>query len=107
MVSKMSYELVFLPIAHRDMRDAAMYIADELKSPTAAANLLQEVRRQADTLHDAPYIYREYHGDPQNETIYRVMPVKNHLMFYTVDEESKTVVVHRFLYGRMDLDAIL
>ena len=103
----MLYRLEFLPIANNDIRCAAMYIADELKAPAAAANLVREVRRKIQNLRETPYLYREYRGEPQNEILYRAMPVKNYLVFYTVNEGSKTVEIHRFLYARMDLEALL
>ena len=103
----MRYKLEFLPIAEKDIRGIALYIAHELNAPVAAANLLREIRRKANSLCAMPYIYREYLGEPPNETIYRAMPVKNHIAFHTVCEESKTVEVHRVLYVRMDLDALM
>jgi len=103
----MRYKLEYLPIAEKDIRSAAMYIAEELKAPMAAANLVREIRRKADNLCDMPYMYREYHSEPQNETIYRAMPVKNYIVFYTVHEEVKTIEVHRVLYARMDIGALL
>ena len=103
----MMYQLEFLPIANNDIRSASMYIADELKAPVAAANLMREVRRKIVNLKETPYIYREYRGAPQNETIYRVMPVKNYFVFYTVNEARKTIEIHRFLYARMNLEELL
>lgn len=107
MVSLMMYKLEYLPVAERDIRNIVMYIAHELKAPEAAANLVREIRRKADNLRDMPYIYREYHGEPRNEVLFRAMPVKKYLVFYTVYEESKTVEIHRVLYARMDFNAIL
>jgi len=52
-------------------------------------------------------MYHEYYGEPKADTTYRVMSVKNYFVFYTVNEESKTVEIHRFLYVRMDLGALL
>ena len=103
----MRYNLEYLPIAERDIRGIAMYIAQELCAPVAAANLVREIRRKANNLRDMPYMYREYHGEPNNETIYRVMPVKNYIAFYTVCEERKTIEIHRVLYARIDFDALL
>jgi plasmid stabilization system protein ParE len=103
----MRYSLEYLPIAEKDIRGIALYIACELSAPVAAANLIGEIRKKANNLRDMPHISREYHGDPRNETLYRVMPVKNYLVFYTVCDESNTVEIHRVLYARMDLDALL
>jgi len=95
----MRYNLEYLPIAKKDIRGIAMYIAHELDAPVAAAKLVQEIRRMANNLCETPYMYREYHHDePRNEIVYRVMPVKNYILFYTVCEERKTVEVHRVLY---------
>ena len=103
----MKYRLEYLPIANNDIRSAAMYIAETLQAPGAAANLVREVRRKANNLRDTPYMYHEYYGEPKADTTYRVMSVKNYFVFYTVNEESKTVEIHRFLYVRMDLGALL
>jgi plasmid stabilization system protein ParE len=102
----MKYKLEYLPVAEKDIRGIAMYIANELKAPVAAANLVREIRKKANNLRDMPYMYREYRGEPQNETIYRAMPVKNYIAFYTVCEDSRTIEIHRVLYARMDIDAI-
>jgi plasmid stabilization system protein ParE len=91
----MRYSLEYLPIAKNDIRGIATYIAEELYAPSAALNLVREIRKKTDNLRDMPYMYREYHGNPRNETIYRAMPVKNYIVFYSVLEESKTISVHR------------
>jgi toxin ParE1/3/4 len=103
----MRYSLEYLPIAKSDMRGIAMYIAVELNAPLAAANLMREIRKKANKLLKMPYIYREYCGEPQNETVYKPMPVKNYIVFYVVNEESKTVEVHRVIYASMDIDFLL
>jgi plasmid stabilization system protein ParE len=33
--------------------------------------------------------------------------IKNYMMFYTINEDEKTVIVIRFLYGRRDWKNIL
>ena len=103
----MKYKLDYLQIANNDIRSCALYIAEVRQAPTAAANLVREVRKKANNLRDTPYIYPEYHGEPRNEITYRVMPVKNYLVFYTVNEDSKTIEVHRFLYAGMDIATLL
>jgi plasmid stabilization system protein ParE len=101
------YDIRVLPVAEKDIRGAAMYIALDLKAPQAAANFVREIRKKAQKLCDMPYMYREYHGEPRNETVYRAMQVKNYIVFYTVCEENKTVELHRVLYARMDISELL
>jgi plasmid stabilization system protein ParE len=103
----MKYSLEFLPIAEADIRGIALYIAHELSAPVAATNLIREIRGKANSLRDMPYMYREYFGEPRNETVYRAMPVKNYIVFYTVCEESKTALIHRILYARMNVEVLL
>ena len=103
----MRYDLEYLPIAKKDLRNAAMYIAHDLQAPMAAANLMRKIRKKADALRKTPYMYREYYGEPDSETAYRAMPVNNYLVFYVVNEDNTTVEVHRVLYVRMDIDTLL
>ena len=106
-MARKKYKVEYLPIAKKDIHSAAMYIADELCAPKASAGLVREIRRKVNNLRDMPYIYREYHGEPQNETIYRGMQVKNYIVFYAINEESKTIEIHRVLYARMDFSSLL
>ena len=103
----MKYNLEFLPITQKDIRNAAMYIAVELKAPLAAANLVREIHKKSEKLRVTPYMYREYIGEPLNDIVYRAMQVKNYIVFYTVCEENKTVEIHRVLYARMDINVLL
>ena len=103
----MPYDLEFLPLAEKDIRTAAMYIANDLKAPIAAANLVRKIRSKTNNLRKMPYMYREYREELQNETIYRAMPVKKYIVFYTVNEEKKTVEIHRVIYARTEINALL
>lgn len=103
----MKYNLEFLPIAKNDVSAIVLYIARELSAPKAAVNLAQEIRKRINRLRDMPYMYREYRGEPHTDTVYRAIPVKNYIVFYTVCEERKTVEIHRVLYARMDISTVL
>jgi plasmid stabilization system protein ParE len=103
----MKYSILYLPVAEMDIRSAAMYIATKLKAPAAAVNLVREIRKKVNVLRDMPYMYQEYRGEPQTNIIYRVMPVKNYLVFYIVFEDNKIIEIHRVLYARMDINSLL
>lgn len=98
------YNLEFLPIAKNDMLEIIKYIADELKSPVAAQNLAEEFIMSAERLCEFPYANNVYTPIKPLDFEYRRIIVKNYLMFYTVDESSKTVTIMRVIYARRDIE---
>ncbi|MBD2844370.1 type II toxin-antitoxin system RelE/ParE family toxin [Paenibacillus sp. IB182496] len=48
-----------------------------------------------------PYSCKVYQPSRDFENQYRILPVKNYLVFYVVKEQI--VEVHRILYAKMDL----
>ena len=96
------YNVVYLPTADRQLSDAIMYIARELGSPTAAEHLLDEVDRICESLADLPYRYSLYPVTFALKKEVRFVPVMNYILFYTVNEEEKTVEIWRFLHQRQD-----
>ena len=101
------YDLRYLPIAQRDMEEIILYIADVLKAPKAALDLLDEFEHGFLRLKEFPYSCRVYEPVKRLETEYRVLVIKKYLAFYTVLEKEKTVEIHRVVYGKMDLPQLL
>jgi len=102
----MLYKIDYLPIAKRDITDISGYISDELSAPKAAMDLLDAFDKAIDGLRDFPYAYRVYQPVESLENEYRRIPVKNYVVFYTVDEQKRLVEIHRVLYAKMDLTKI-
>jgi len=98
------YKLSYLPLANRDIADAVNYIADELLAPKAALDLLDSLDKSISSLKDFPYSCRVYRPVKPLEQEYRIMPVKNYAVFYTVDEQKKLVEITRVIYAKRDLD---
>ncbi len=98
------YNLEFLPIAKNDMLEIVKYIADELKNTVAAQNLAEEFIISAERLCEFPYANNVYMPIKPLDFEYRRIIVKNYLMFYTVNEEAKTVTIMRVLYARRDME---
>lgn len=96
------YKLVYLPTAQKDISEAVLYIADQLKAPKAAMDLLDALDKSISRLQDFPYSYKLYQLKEALENEYRFLPVKNYGVFYVVKEEQKAIEVHRVLYGKMD-----
>lgn len=98
------YEIRYLPLAMKDLTDITAYIADHLKAPKAALNLLNALDESISRLEQFPYSCKVYQPIKELENEYRLLPVKNYAVFYVVKE--KVVEIHRVVYAKMDLTKI-
>jgi len=101
------YSINITDIAEEDILNTVKYIADVLKAPIAADNLLDEVERHEEILENTPNIYPFVPDEYLAQKGLKFTMIKNYLMFYTINEDEKTVTVVRFLYGRRDWKNIL
>lgn len=103
----MVYELSYLPIAIKDIEGIALYISDTLKAPKAAADFINILDHSIMRLQKFPYSCRIYSTIRPLEYEYRLLPVNNYIVFYTVLEEEKIVEIRRVLYSKMNLMKIV
>jgi len=101
------YSVNITDIAEEDILNTLKYIANVLKSPIAANNLLDEIERHEEILENTPNIYPLVPDEYLAQRGLKFTMIKNYLMFYTINEDEKTVTVVRFLYGRRDWKNIL
>ena len=101
------YYINITSLAETDIYEAAIYIKEQLLNPSAADNLIDAVEMAINSLSAMPSRHALVNDDSLANEGIRFMPVKNYLIFYTVREERKTVVIQRFLYGRRDWVTIL
>jgi len=101
------YSLIITEIAEEEILNTVKYIADSLKAPTAANNLLDEIERHQEILENTPNIYPFVPDEYLAQKGLRFTMIMNYMMFYTVNEDEKLVTVIRFLYGRRDWITIL
>ena len=81
------------------------YISLTLEAPQAALNLLDELEKSITNLKLFPLAHRLYRPVKPIPTEYRVLTVKNYLVFYTVLEE--TIEIHRIIYKKRDLSQLV
>jgi plasmid stabilization system protein ParE len=93
--------------AENGILSTADYIANVLKAPIAANNLLDELEKIEHTLSETPYIYPKVPDDYLAGKGLHFVMVKNFILFYTINDEEQKVYVIRFLYGRRDWKNIL
>ena len=101
------YSLLITDAAELDILSTVKYIADALKAPVAANNLLDEIERYEEILEKTPGIFPFVRDDYLAEKGLKFVTVKNYIMFYTVNEDKKTVNMIRFLHGRRDWKNII
>ncbi len=88
--------------AKHDLRDIARYISAELNAPQAAFDMLDKLNDGMQSLETNPKRHALVRDKRLASKGYRVLPVKNHLVFYKVDEGAQLVDIVRILYGRRD-----
>jgi toxin ParE1/3/4 len=101
------YSVHITDVAEEEILTTARYIADALKAPIAANNLLDELEKYEHILETTPNIFPFVPNEYLRCKGIKYVMVKNYMMFYTMHEDEKTVDVLRFLYGRRDWKSIL
>jgi toxin ParE1/3/4 len=96
------YKLKYLLLAQKDLRDITSYIADNLKAPKAAMDLLDALDKSIFRLQQFPYSCKVYQPIEHLEAEYRMLPVKNYLVFYVVTEHE--VEIQRIIYTKMNIE---
>lgn len=99
------YEIKYLPLAKKDLSDIVLYIADHLKAPQAAIDLVDALESSISRLTQYPYSCMVYQPIKTLEDEYRLLPVNNYLVLYVVID--KVVEIRRIVYAKMDLTKLI
>jgi plasmid stabilization system protein ParE len=98
----MYYTVTPSRFAKEDRRNITVFL--EQYSKTAPSRFNNELKKYINILGDTPYIFSEY----QSNSEYRhVVVFGSYVIFYTIDDELKTVYVYRILHGAQDIENIL
>lgn len=100
-----AHKLKYLPLALEDLRDIIEYIVNTLKAPKAAMDLVDALDDSISRIEKFPYSCRVYQPAEPLETEYRMLSVKNYLVFYVVTEHD--VEIHRIIYAKMNLEKLI
>jgi toxin ParE1/3/4 len=100
-----SFKLLYSPLFYTDLDKIADYILHELKNPSAAIALINDVEIAIKQRFVNPLQTTVYSSLAEREHPYRRILVGNYLIFYVVIDD--TMIIRRILYGRRDLDRIL
>lgn len=95
--------VVYSFTARQDLRDIYEYIAYTLLSPEAAGSTADRIMEAARSLGSLPERNPLYREEPWHSQGVRFVPVKNYLVFYTVNAAEDVVSVVRIMYGGRDI----
>ena len=76
--------------------DSDLYVL----SPKAADRYYEDYNSKVELIGENPYIFQVFDDDPY----FRSAPlVYGYRLFYHIDEQNNTVILHRVIHGAMDL----
>jgi len=101
------YSIRIVKPAQTDMREIYRYINDEWNDPIAAATRINLINDGIQALKTMPGKFPLVRDSYLASKGFRAIPVKNHLVFFIIREETKMVYVMRVLYARRDWARVL
>ncbi|MBQ8707168.1 MAG: type II toxin-antitoxin system RelE/ParE family toxin [Succinivibrionaceae bacterium] len=96
-------KVVYTLKVRQDLRDIYEYIAYALLSPETAQKIVERLMQGARTLESMPERNPLYKEEPWRSRGVRFLPVRNYLIFYTINVAEYTVSVARIMYGGRDI----
>ena len=96
------YKLNVSELAHKDLDKIVSYIAVQLANPSAASDFLDDLDKCYGYLKSNPMMYAKCQDKRLEIEGYRKVIIKNYVLVYKVNEDSKTVSILRFFYGAQD-----
>jgi plasmid stabilization system protein ParE len=96
----MNYHIYITEPAEQDLHQTIMYIAEELKNPLGAEQLLEDIEKAVWSLSTMPYRHPVVCDDTLASAGFRMLQVGNQLVFYIVRESTQTVMVMRIVHAK-------
>lgn len=103
----MEYTVFYSPAALDDLQAIYTYIAYDLANPIAAAGQEGRIRKEIRNLYYFPLRYEQVNWEPWHGRNARKLPIDNFVVYYTVDEAAKEVIVLRIFYGGRNVEEII
>lgn len=100
----MKWTVNYTNAAEQDLRSIYDYIATTLCAVDTAKNLVRQIMEEIASLDEMPNRYAKYDKKPWKDRGLRFFSVKNYVIFYLPNEETKTVYIIRIMYGGRDIE---
>ncbi|MCW3491705.1 type II toxin-antitoxin system RelE/ParE family toxin [Dethiobacter alkaliphilus] len=101
------YRVDISETAENDLRDIVRYISAQLSAPMTAIKMMDTMNEAIAGLALMPQKCSFVTDERLAMLRYRKLPVKNYIVFFTINEKSKVVDVERILYTRRDWQRFL
>ena len=101
------YRLSYLPLFYDDLDEKVTYIAEKLKNPKAANDLLDKVESAIMERLPMAESFEPYHSVRERRYSYYRIYVDNYIVYYVViddDPHDLVMEVRRFLYNGQNRD---
>jgi len=103
----MSYQVKFTDTAKEDLRNIAIYIAEQSKNKTLAVNFVNELREKTKILESFPEIGSLPNDNVMKSMGYRFLVHKEYLIFYYYDAKQETSYILAVFHSRRDYTRVM
>ena len=104
------YRLSYLPLFYEELDEKVTYIAEKLKNPKAANDLLDKVESAIMERLPVADSFEPYHSVRERRYSYYRIYVDNYIIYYVViDDDPNDLImeVRRFLYNRQNRNSMV
>ena len=98
----MEYHVKLTPHSIAQIQETIAYISKVLLAPETARAWSDFLEKEIAGLSSMPARFSAVEEEPWKSRGFRKMPVKNFIVYYYVDDKSKTVWITAVVYGRRD-----
>ena len=101
------YKLKISKLYKEDVSSSYNYIKYKLEAPMASNNLKKEIKEKMNKIKENPQIRPLVQDKYLASLGYRLINVKNYMLFYIINEDDKHIKIIRFLYNKRNWMNIL
>ena len=102
-----TYSVIYSSKAKDDLIEIYSHIAFDLQVPDIAEGQVNRIRKTIRSLDFMPSRYITVEWEPWKSMRMHQVPVDNFVVYYVVNDDSRTVTVIRIFYGGRDIEDII
>lgn len=102
-----TYSIIYSSEAKDDLRKIYSYIAYDLQAPETAEGQVNRIQKEIRSLDFMPSRYAVVDWEPWKGMGMHRVPVDNFIVYYVVNNGSRTITVIRIFYGGRDIEDII
>ncbi|MCQ2795917.1 MAG: type II toxin-antitoxin system RelE/ParE family toxin [Bacilli bacterium] len=91
------YTIQYTDLAIKDIKNTVYYIKNILDNPKAAIDMIDLITDACNSLSNMPERYPLMTGMFSRQLNARMMPIKNYIIIYRVDNKSMMITISRIL----------